>query len=150
MHVSHTVFLGIGSNLGDRHANCERAIALLRGHPSIVVTKVAPWREYPALTLTRDEHQPAYLNGVAELATTLTPEVLLAVCQRIEAQLGRRREPGRRWQPRTIDIDILLYDDLTIATPTLTIPHPEMANRPFVMEPLTMIAPHWVERFRVK
>lgn len=144
-----TAFLGIGSNLGDRRGNCVRAVSLLRAHPAIRVAAVSPWKEYVALTVDPDDVQPNYVNGVAQVATTLVPEMLLAACYEVEAKLGRDREGRRRWAPRTIDMDILLYDDLVLASPALTIPHPELAKRMFVLEPLAMLAPglvHPVER----
>lgn len=147
-----TVFLGIGSNVGDRRGNVERALAALRAHPAITVMATSPWREYPALTATPDEVQSPYINGVGQLTTTLTPELLLAICQRIEQQLGRRRESEQRWAPRPIDLDILFYDDLVITTLALTIPHPELTKRLFVLEPLAMLAPdliHPIEKERV-
>lgn len=138
------VFLGIGANLGDRRGHCERAVALLRVRPDVQVTACSPWHTYPALTRMPDEVQPEYVNGVVQIATTLSPQDLLACCTSIERQLGRVRDPQHRWTPRTIDIDLLLYDDLVLATPMLTIPHPELAKRLFVLEPLAMLVPHLV------
>lgn len=141
MGSSHAAFLGIGSNLGDRLANCERAVALLREEPGIRVIAISPWKEYPALTIKPDERQPNYYNGVVRVETSLAPMGLLTCCRTIEAKMGRRRDPGARWQPRTIDLDILLYDSEVIQTPELTIPHPGLLERRFVLEPLVAIAP---------
>lgn len=138
------VFLGIGSNLGDRINHCEQAVAMLKGHAAIAIAARSPWKEYPALTLHPGEVQPPYCNGVVQLTTTLDPAALFAVCHQIERELGRERRADERWAPRTIDIDILFYDDLVINTPTLTIPHPELAKRMFVLEPLAMLAPDYV------
>lgn len=136
-----TAFLGIGANLGDRRGQCERAVDMLRDHPGVQVTACSPWKTYPALTLTPDVVQPDFVNGVVQVATTLSPEALLAACHAIERQLGRKRHAEQRWAPRTIDIDLLLYDDLVLTTPTLTIPHPGLAKRMFVLAPLAMLAP---------
>jgi 2-amino-4-hydroxy-6-hydroxymethyldihydropteridine diphosphokinase len=86
--------------------------------------------------------QPWFLNMVVEVETTLEPEAVLDVLQRIEASLGRTRE--RRWGPRTIDIDLLLYHDRVISTPRLVIPHPALASRRFVLEPLAALQPDLV------
>jgi len=107
----------------------------------MVVEAVSPWKEYPALTSRPDEMQPPYMNGAVQLSTMLSPDGLLACCLAIERQMGRVRDPDHRWAPRLIDLDILLYDDLILDTPTLTIPHPELTKRVFVLEPLAMIAP---------
>ncbi|MBI2345823.1 MAG: 2-amino-4-hydroxy-6-hydroxymethyldihydropteridine diphosphokinase [Deltaproteobacteria bacterium] len=139
-----TVFLGVGANLGDRRGNCDRAVAILRAHPTIQVLEISPWLEYPAMTKSPEEVQPDYCNGVVKISSSLEPHSLLEICHEIERRLGRIRSDEERWQPRPIDLDILFYDDLVLATPVLTIPHPELAKRLFVLEPLSMIAPEWV------
>jgi len=137
-----TAYIGIGSNLGDRGKHIAMAMALLNANPSIDAIAQSRWREYEALTLDGEE-LPPYLNGAVEINTDLTPQELLQVCQSIERELGRPADHGK-WQPRTIDLDILLYDSVILETPSLTIPHSELAKRVFVLEPLCDIAPDLV------
>lgn len=128
-------FLGLGSNLGDRAVTLSAALGLLAGG-DLRITRESRVYESPPWGKT---DQPAFLNQVVEVDTTLAPEALLARCQKIEDALGRvRRE---RWGPRTIDIDILLYDDLMIQTPDLVVPHPDLRRRAFVLVPLAEVAP---------
>lgn len=141
--MAHTAFIAIGSNLGNRYTWCKRALAQLAEPTTIVVIQHSRFSEYPALTLSPNDVQPPYLNGVAMVHTTLSPGLLLAHCQAIEIALGRRR-PVQRWAPRIIDLDLLAYDGLVLTTPHLTIPHPELHKRRFVLEPLAEVAPAWV------
>ena len=134
LNVSHTVFLALGTNLGDRPANLRAAIAALP--PSIVVRQSSPVYETPPWGLT---DQPAFLNMVVKAETRLEPAALLAYLKRIEQELGRT--PTVRWGPRLIDMDILFYDDLILNTPGLAIPHPRLQERAFVLIPLADIAP---------
>lgn len=136
-----TAWIAVGANVGERAATCEYAIALLDAHPEMAVVTRSALHEYPALTLD-DAPQPAYLNGVVAVATTLTPQALLAQCLEIERQLGRTR-PAQRWAPRVIDLDLLAYGDLAGRWPGLTLPHPGLHLRRFVLEPLAAIAPGW-------
>jgi 2-amino-4-hydroxy-6-hydroxymethyldihydropteridine diphosphokinase len=131
-----TVYLGIGSNLGDRRASIEAALARLAALPHTRVVTVSSLIETDPVGVT---DQPRFLNAVACLETDLAPHYLLVELQSIEDQLGRVRT--RRWGPRTIDLDILLYDELVIETDELTIPHPRMAERRFVLAPLAEVAP---------
>jgi len=124
------VYLGLGSNLGDRHATIHRAIETLSKHPECEVITLSDLYETDPTTLYQ---QPKFINGVAHIKTLLTPQALLTLCEDIEKQLGRT-EKGN-WDPRTIDIDILLYDDRVISTDTLMIPHPLMHVRDFVLMP---------------
>jgi len=137
-----TAYIGIGSNLGEREKHIAMALALLNAHPSIDAIAQSQWREYETLTLDGEE-LPAYLNGAVEIHTDLTPQELLDACQSIERELGRPANHGK-WQPRTIDLDILLYNSVILKTPNLTIPHSELAKRVFVLEPLCDIAPDLV------
>jgi 2-amino-4-hydroxy-6-hydroxymethyldihydropteridine diphosphokinase len=123
-------FLGLGSNLGDRLANLERAAERLDAHPHISVTRSS--RVYETAPI--GPPQPDYLNAVIEIETSLTPAELLQATQEIERALGR--VPAERWGARTIDIDILTFDDDDIDTPDLEIPHPRMHERGFVLAPL--------------
>lgn len=131
------VYIGFGSNLGDRKKNIEQALRLLKQHPQIEIKKISSLVESKAVTLD-DKPQPDYLNGALQIATDLDPFALLGELKKIETALGRKPEE-KRWQPRPIDLDILLYDDRTLQTATLTIPHPRIQERPFVLEPLREI-----------
>ena len=130
-------YIGLGSNLGDRLKNIERALKALEARDGIDVAKVSPFM----LTdpVGGPPGQGRYLNAAAELETTLSPRELLCTCTEIENALGRTREA--RWGPRTIDIDILLYGEEVVREPDLEIPHPRMQERDFVLLPLSQIAP---------
>lgn len=135
----HRVFLSLGSNLGDRRATLEEALTRLNAAGSVKVRRRSSLYETAPVGKT---DQPQFLNLVAEVETGLAPEALLDVTQRIEREHGRTRDA--RWGPRTLDIDILLYDDVSMDTERLTLPHPEMTRRRFVLEPLAEIAPEAV------
>jgi len=130
------VYLGLGSNLGDRAAHLERAIRLLDASTGLAITRVssvyetAPWGE---------EDQPAFLNAAVEADAELAPGELLAATQSVENSMGRERT--RRWGPRVIDIDILLYGDRVIEDAELRVPHPLLAVRQFMLVPLAELAP---------
>ncbi|HSZ55832.1 MAG TPA: 2-amino-4-hydroxy-6-hydroxymethyldihydropteridine diphosphokinase [Tepidisphaeraceae bacterium] len=130
-------FIALGANLGDREANIRRALAALDAVPDIRVIQGSPLLENPAVGGPPDS--PTFLNAVAEIETSLEPEPLLDRLLEIERQLGRVRK--HKWEPRVIDLDILLYGDEIIQTPALQIPHPLMHQRPFVLQPLAQIAP---------
>lgn len=141
-HGSSIVYLGLGSSLGDRAGNLRTAIERL-GKTGVRICKVSPVYESPHLGLNPgDDHRyPAHLNLVVEGETSLTPVELLDVIHRVEAAGGRVRE--ERWGPRTIDIDILSYDNETAANERLVLPHPGIAVRAFVARPLVDIAPEF-------
>jgi 2-amino-4-hydroxy-6-hydroxymethyldihydropteridine diphosphokinase len=128
------VYVGLGSNLGDRHKNCLRAIELLKQH-GLLVTKQSSLYETEPWGLTE---QPEFVNMAVEIETELAPEALLALLKNIEKDMGRRNTV--RWGPRIMDLDILLYDDIIMNTDALTIPHPLMHEREFVLRPLSEIA----------
>ncbi|MCX5671909.1 MAG: 2-amino-4-hydroxy-6-hydroxymethyldihydropteridine diphosphokinase [Planctomycetota bacterium] len=132
-----TAYLGLGSNLGDRRGSLEAALAALRAHPAVRVMAVSALME--TAPVGGPPGQGPYLNGAAAIETDLEPAALLAELKRIERALGRREGP--RWGPRPIDLDILLYDSLVLNTPDLTLPHPRLRERRFVLEPLAAIAP---------
>ena len=132
-----TVYLGLGSNMGDRRRNLEAALDALRAHPQITVSAVSSFLETDPVG--GPPAQGRFLNAAAKIETDLSPEALLEELKRVERALGRK--PGPRWGPREIDLDILLYGDTILETEALTIPHPRMRERRFVLEPLAEIAP---------
>ncbi len=129
-----TVYLGLGSNIGDTEKNLREAVEALAKRGAIASVS-SLYRTEPVGFV----NQPWFLNQVICLETKLSPEDLLKATQQIENNLGRERTI--HWGPRTIDIDILLYDNLVMATPNLTIPHSWLSERRFVLEPLAEIAP---------
>lgn len=132
-------YLAFGSNLGDRKRYLEEAIGALRDHPLIHVGRVS---DIIATKPYGGVEQDDFLNGVLEADTLLSPEELLDVLHQIENAAGRVR--GVHWGPRTLDLDIIFYDDLVYETDRLVIPHPDMQNRDFVLIPLNQIAPNLV------
>jgi 2-amino-4-hydroxy-6-hydroxymethyldihydropteridine diphosphokinase len=145
---SSLVYLGIGSNLGSRRENCLEAIRLLEESPFISVIKGSSFYETEPLGY---ENQPPFINCVIEIETTLEPQRLLKICQDIEVVLARERVI--HWGPRTIDIDILLYNNQVIDQKDLKIPHPLMHERGFVLIPLSEIVPeaiHPVYKKKIK
>ncbi len=132
--MGERAFLGLGGNLGDRLANLQRAADLLAATTGIVVLRSSRIYE----TAPVGPPQPDFLNAVVEVDTTLSPEDLLAACAAVERELHRVR--GIRWGPRTIDVDLLAYDDRVIETNELIVPHPRMHERAFVLVPLLELA----------
>lgn len=129
-----TAYIGLGGNLGDRKSFIERALELLSETESIRLRRVSEIIETEALST---DEQPSYLNAVAELQTVLGPEALYTVLADIEAALGRVRRG--KWSPRTIDLDLLLFGSQSIKTPNLTVPHPQMHLRSFVLKGLCQL-----------
>jgi 2-amino-4-hydroxy-6-hydroxymethyldihydropteridine diphosphokinase len=136
MTISTPIFLALGSNLGDRAANLQAAIAALP--PAVTVLACSPIYETDPWGYT---DQPAFLNQVIQAETQLAPLDVLAHLKDIEACLGRI--PTVRYGPRLIDLDILFYGDQIFVTPELTIPHPRLHERAFVLVPLADLAPSW-------
>ena len=130
-----TAYLSLGSNVGDRERMLSDALRLIQG-PDLRVLRVSSVYETEPMEV-RD--QPWFLNLVAEIETDLFPRQLLSRTQKVEKQLGRKRTVPKG--PRAIDIDIVLYGSSVIDTPELTVPHPRMAERRFVLEPLAELAP---------
>lgn len=130
-------FVGIGSNLDDPPAQVAAALTALDELPQ--TCRVAASRRYRNPPMG-PAGQPDYVNAVAELATTLAPEALLDALQGLEAAAGRRRA-GARWGPRPLDLDLLLYGERQLHSPRLTLPHPGLATRAFVLYPLADIDP---------
>ena len=137
--LTKNVFLGLGSNLGDRDAHLNDAIAILCSSESISITAQSSVLETEPVG---NEDQGKFLNAVIEIETTLSPTQLMQTCLDIEMQQGRVRD--EKWGPRTIDIDILFFSDQLIEKEGLHVPHPEVQNRSFVLIPLVEIAPMMV------
>ncbi len=133
------IALALGSNMGDSQEILEAAIAVLAQTPGIFLEAKSNWYKTKAV----GPPQPDYLNGCVTLQVEMLPHELLENLLRIEQQFGRVRQ--ERWGPRTLDLDLLLYDDLIVDTPNLQIPHPGMRHRAFVLVPLAEIASDWVE-----
>ena len=134
--MTETAYLGIGSNLGDRLAALQRAADLLGAEPGIELTRCSRvWETDPV----GGPSQPDFLNVVVRAEVDLEPLDLLAACRRVEAALGRVRDV--RWGPRTIDVDVLLFGARAIDHPDLSVPHPRMHERAFVLMPLLDVDP---------
>ena len=123
--------MGLGANLGDREGSIRRAAELISATRLSSIYETEPWGY---------EDQPLFLNAVAELDTRMPPRALLEQLLEVERELGRTRE-GPRFGPRTIDLDLLVYGDLELDEPGLTLPHPRLHERLFVLEPLAELAP---------
>ena len=128
-------YISLGANLGERQQTIGQALRRLAAVPGITVERVSSFYETEPWGRT---DQPAFINAAAQLRVTLAPEELLMVCQRIEQELGRVRH--EHWGPRTIDIDLLHIPGFACRTERLTLPHPYMLERAFVLEPLAEIA----------
>ncbi len=134
------VFIGLGSNLGDRRANLADALDRIRKLPDTRVVKESSFYE-------SEPHGYAktwFVNGVIELETELSPENLLKKLKAIESAMGRKRVKGKRWGSRIIDLDILFYGTLVVKKRGLRVPHQELANRRFVLLPLSELAPQLI------
>ena len=128
--------IGLGSNLGDREANLRQALEHLAQTPDTAVVRASSLYDTEPVGV---EEQPHFLNAVAQLETQLSPHQLLWNLKLIERRLGRVR--SQRWGPRTLDLDLLLYEDLVLDEDDLQIPHPELAKRSFVLVPLVELDP---------
>ena len=133
--MTHKVLIGIGSNLGSPQENCKKAISLLYELESISILKQSSFYQSEPIG---KKNQPWFVNAAIEIQTTLSPESLLKTLLSIEQQMGRTR--SEKWGPRVIDLDILDYEGRMINSKSLTLPHPEMLNRRFVLEPLSEIS----------
>jgi 2-amino-4-hydroxy-6-hydroxymethyldihydropteridine diphosphokinase len=135
-----TAYIGIGSNLGEREDTIRRALALLGAEPGIEVDAVSSIRETDPVGIV---NQPKFLNAAARLSTDLSPRALLERLLAVEQRLGRVRT-GERFGPRTIDLDLLVYADEVVDEQGLRVPHPRLAERRFVLEPLAELDPELV------
>jgi len=132
----HAAILSVGGNLDDVVKAFAAAINALRDHPQVSdVRNSSVWRTRP----WGRKDQPDFLNMVLKLSTAMTPQLLLGFCQSLETAAGRVRQA--RWAPRTLDIDIVSFDDLSVNSRYLTIPHPRAHERLFVLAPMVQIAP---------
>ncbi|HEX2045124.1 MAG TPA: 2-amino-4-hydroxy-6-hydroxymethyldihydropteridine diphosphokinase [Gaiellaceae bacterium] len=131
-------YVGLGANLGDREATIRRAVGLVGAQEGIEVVAVSSLRETEPVGY---EDQPPFLNGALAVETTLSPRELLERLLAVERELGRRRGTGPRFGPRPIDLDLLLYGGEVVDEPGLTVPHPRLAERRFVLEPLHELDP---------
>jgi 2-amino-4-hydroxy-6-hydroxymethyldihydropteridine diphosphokinase len=127
-------YVGLGSNLGDREGTLRRALELLGER--VTLGRVSSFRETDPVGMTE---QPRFVNAAARIETDLSPRELLDAMLGVELELGRERR--ERWGPRTIDLDLLLYGDTVVAEPGLTVPHPRLHERRFVLEPLAELDP---------
>jgi len=132
-----TAYIALGSNLGDREKNIAGAIARLRKTPGVQVARVSSLLENPSVGGPDDA--PSFLNAAAEIHTTLAAHALLHRLLEIEKELGRNRSD--KWEPRLIDLDLLLHGDHILSSQELIVPHPLMHERRFVLQPLAEIAP---------
>jgi 2-amino-4-hydroxy-6-hydroxymethyldihydropteridine diphosphokinase len=130
-------FIALGGNVGDVRASFERAIVLLCDDGALQLTARSSDYRTPPWGVT---DQPPFLNAVIAVSTGLSPQALLARMQACERALGRDRAHERRWGPRAIDLDLLAYDDLALHDSNLTLPHPHLFERAFVLVPLAEIA----------
>ena len=139
------VYLSLGSNIGDRVGYVQQATSLLGACENINIVSTSSFYETEPWGM---ESENWFVNAVIQITTTLEPEQLLAECQRIENQLGRKRtDKNVEYSDRTIDIDIIFYDNIIINTPTLTNPHKHFHRRVFMLIPMLEIAPDFVHPF---
>ncbi|MGE0826238.1 MAG: 2-amino-4-hydroxy-6-hydroxymethyldihydropteridine diphosphokinase [Candidatus Binatia bacterium] len=137
----YRIYVGLGSNLGNRRANYEKALDLVRALPKTHIVKRSSLYESEPI----GDAKNWYVNGVIELETEFSPEQLLSRLQSIERAMGRKKTAKtKKWSSRKIDLDILLFDNYIVDTRTLKIPHPEIQNRRFVLLPLSELAPQLI------
>lgn len=137
-----TAYIGVGSNLGNRQEYCTRALTLLTLLPHSRMTGVSALFETEPVLESGHPGPGWFLNGVVRIETELTPRSLLDICREVERALGRNMED--RGGPRTMDLDILTVGAVIVETPALTLPHPRLHLRRFVLTPLVDLAPEWV------
>ncbi len=130
-------YVGLGANLGDRLATLERAVELLGDRPGVDVLRVSTFRETDPVGFL---DQPRFLNGAAQIETSLAPRALLDELLAVEQELGRTRD-GPRFGPRLVDLDLLLLEGVRIDEPGLTVPHPRLHERVFALTPLVELDP---------
>lgn len=131
-------FVGLGANVGEVEMTLAEACMAIDALPQTSIRQQSPWFRSPPWGRT---DQPEFTNGVIELQTRLVATELMERLLEIEERFGRVREPGERWGPRTLDLDLLVYGDESIDEPGLKVPHPSLHERAFVLLPLSRIAP---------
>ena len=136
--MPHRVYIGLGSNLGDRKANIREAEEKLAALPDTRIVKASSLYESEPL----GNAKTWFVNSVLEIETEFEPDELLKRTKAIETAMGRKRVKGKRWGSRIIDLDLLLFDNQTVNKRNLKLPHPEMQKRRFVLLPLSELAPH--------
>ena len=137
--MSHTAFISIGSNLGTPKENCIEAIDIISSNSDIkTISKSSFYQTAPV----GNTEQDWFINSVIKISTQLSPDILLSVLLKIESQMGRIRK--EKWGPRIIDLDLLFYDNLIIKQKDLTLPHPEIQKRNFVLQPLNEIEGNFI------
>ncbi|HIP35408.1 MAG TPA: 2-amino-4-hydroxy-6-hydroxymethyldihydropteridine diphosphokinase [Crocinitomix sp.] len=140
MKDSHTVYIAVGTNLGDKYKNIETAYKLIQSLVGNIISKSHIYCSEPWGFSSNDD----FLNSVIEIHTKLSPLELLNKLQHIENKMGRKQKTSKLYESRIIDLDILSYDDLVINSKELTLPHPYIEKRNFVYIPLREICPNWV------
>lgn len=130
--------LSLGSNIGDRDAHLGDAIARLATHVTLI-KRSSTYRTAPVGPVAQDD----FYNLAILIETSLTPEALMTLCLQTEAEMGRDRNNAVRWGPRLIDIDVILYDQVTMTSDIIALPHPRFRERAFVLAPMAEIAPDW-------
>ena len=139
-----TAYLSLGSNKGDRLRHLRCAVEQLHRHEALRVEAASPVYETEAHTVSSEEEQPSFLNAVLRVEAECTPDALLQNAPVVERAAGRRRSGTKKWSPRPLDIDLLVVDDVTCHTDTLTLPHPRLGERRFVLRPWADLAPNFV------
>ena len=137
--MSHTAFIAIGSNLGTPKENCIEAINIISSNPDIKITSKSSFYQTAPVGNTE---QDWFINSVIKISTKLNPDILLSALLKIESKMGRIRK--EKWGPRIIDLDLLFYDNLVIKKKDLTLPHPEIQKRNFVLQPLNEIEENFI------
>ncbi|MEY9757982.1 2-amino-4-hydroxy-6-hydroxymethyldihydropteridine diphosphokinase [Bradyrhizobium yuanmingense] len=133
-----SVLIALGGNVGDVRATFKKAIAHICGMAqAALIARSSDYTTPP----WGDEDQDPFINACIEIETSLDPHALLFVLQKVEQKFGRMRTKARRWGPRTLDLDMIAYDDVSLQKPDLTLPHPRLFERAFVLVPLAEIAP---------
>lgn len=133
-----SVLIALGGNVGDVRTTFRKAIVHICGMAqAAVIARSSDYTTPP----WGDENQDPFINACVEIETDLDPHALLFVMQKVEQRLGRTREKARRWGPRTLDLDMIAYDDVSMQRPDLILPHPRLFERAFVLVPLAEIAP---------
>jgi 2-amino-4-hydroxy-6-hydroxymethyldihydropteridine diphosphokinase len=139
-----TVYLGLGSNEGNRRGHLRAAVKHLHAHDAVRRGSISPVYETEAHTRAPDEEQPPFLNAVLRVHVGCEPESLLRLAHAVEQAEGRTRTAERAWQPRPLDVDLLVVGTETRQTDALTLPHPRLAERRFVLRPWADLAPNFV------